>query len=400
MTMTTVRAVDVAMLCPTVTGTVLMARGALTGGRRERSLWGALLLVTGAVAAGVPGIRRCIENLLGVASVANVVVHLLTLGAAACLIEFVHGTTDDRRGLSAPVWGLAAACPALVLVFALMPRPDGEEDLLTQTTTGWSLAYWGIVTLYLGWGLLVCAVMCFRYMSHAASGALRTSLRLIGAGSLFGLAHEVHRAVYLLVHTAAPGWFASTAVVATTQVLLASSVLLLVLGVSWPGLAERVRVRRVRTRIRRIRPLWLALRETVPEVMLPLPAALAEDPDVLLYRYVIEIRDGALALGAFAGERTREAARTLLTAQGLSGTALEAAVEAAALRYAARQTAPGEAPGAARPPGTGPAGDDLDAEVAWLELVAEAYATPGVRRVAGELPAGPAPAGEDAPDTT
>ncbi|MFE2145171.1 MAB_1171c family putative transporter [Streptomyces sp. NPDC059456] len=398
--MTTVRAVDVALLCPTVTGTVLMARGALTGGRRERSLWGALFLVTGAVAVGVPGIRRCIENLLGVASVANVLVHLLSLGAAACLIEFIHGTTtaDDRRGLSAPVRGLAVACPALVLVFALMPRPDGEEDLLTQTSTGWSLAYWGIVTLYLGWGLLACAVMCFRYMSHAASGALRTSLRLIGAGSLFGLAYEAHRVVYLLGHTAAPGWFAGTAVVATTQVLLASSMLLLVLGVAWPGLAERVRVRRVRTRIRRIRPLWLALREAVPEVMLPLPAALARDADVLLYRYVIEIRDGTLALGAFAGEPAREAARTLLTAQGLSGAALEAAVEAAALRYAARQTVPGGASsGAARPPGAGPAGDDLDAEVAWLELVAEAYATPRVRRVAGELPAGPAPVGEDAP---
>ncbi|MGW6876990.1 MAB_1171c family putative transporter [Streptomyces xanthophaeus] len=380
--MSAVRAVDLAFLGPVVLGTAWMGRVALAGGRREKALWAALLFQTAAIVAGVPGVRRGIDGLLGIASVTNLIVHLLTLGSAACLIEFVHRTTSDGRRLSAPVRGLAVAGPLLVAVFAMMPRPDGEEDLLTQETTGWSLAYWGIVMLYIGWGLALSISMCLRYGRQAAPGSLRTSLRLIGAGSFCGLLYVTHRVAYLVAHTFVPGWFGNAAVVVTTQVLMACTLPLLILGVAWPSLAERVRVRRVRRRLKRIRPLWLALREVAPEVMLPLPAALERDPDVLLYRHVIEIRDGALAVRA-AGEDARAA----LVAAGLSGPALEAAAEAVALRCAT----PGPGPGRTAVPADtagrlGPAADgDLDAEVAWLERVAAAYRTPLVRRTAETL---------------
>ncbi|WP_412078527.1 MAB_1171c family putative transporter [Streptomyces xanthophaeus] len=384
--MSAVRAFDLALVGPLTLGTVWMGRGALAGGLRERSLWGALSLVTAATVAGVPGVRRGIDGLLGVASGTNLIVHLLTLAAAACLIEFVHQTTGDRRRLSSPVRWLTVAGPALVLVFAMMPRPDGDEDLLTQATTGWSLAYWGIVTLYLGWGLTNCASMCLRYGGQAASGSLLTSLRLIGAGSVAGLLYVCHRVAYLAVQSVVPGWFRNSAVVATTQLLLACALLLLILGVAWPSLAERVRLRRVRGRLARIRPLWSALREAAPEVMLSLPSELKKDPDVLLYRYVIEIRDGALAVGSFDSGEVREAARAALAAEGLSGGTLDASVEAVSLRCALKRAAPGDGPKSpGRPPGAEPADDDLDAEVAWLEQVAVAYRTPLVRQLAEEL---------------
>lgn len=378
-----VRAVDVAILVPVLLGSVWMGRVALAGGRREKALWIALLFQTAAIAAGVPAVRRCIDGLLAVASVTNLIVHLLTLGAASCLIEFVHQTTSDGRRLSAPVRGLAVAGPLLVAVFAAMPRPDGEKDLLTEATTGWSLAYWGIVMLYLGWGLALSASMCLRYGRQAAPGSLRTSLRLLGAGSICGLLYVTHRVAYLVVHTIVPGWFDNAAVVATTQVLMACTLPLLIFGVAWPSLAERARVRRVRRRLKRLRPLWLALREVAPEVMLPLPAALERDPDVLLYRHVIEIRDGALAVRAAC-----EDARAALVTAGLSGPALEAATQAVALRRAVREPGPSAAPGVPTARSGPPSVDGgLDAEVTWLEQVAAAYRTPLVRRTAEALAA-------------
>ncbi|MFE1318543.1 MAB_1171c family putative transporter [Kitasatospora phosalacinea] len=388
--MSAVRAVDVALLVPSTLGTVWMGRVTLPcGRRRERALWGAMALVTLAIAAGVPAVRRLIDVLLGVASVTNLVVHLLTLGATGCLVEFIHQAAGERDRPAAPVRALPFACAALTAVFAAMPRPDGEQDLLTQAETGWSLAYWGIVTLYLGWGLAVCARTSLRYGRLAVPGPLRTSLRLLAAGSLTGLLYLGHRSLYLALHDAAPGLFDNAAVLATTQGLTASAVLLLTVGIAWPSLAERLRTRRTRARIRRLHPLWQALHDAVPEVALPLPPTLKGDPDVVLYRYVIEIRDAALAVGAFEDGAVRARASELLTTAGVAGASLEAAAEAVAVRCAvlrARQRTGGTRSPEARP-GDGAGHDGLEAEVAWLEQVAAYFHTPVAARTADRIAA-------------
>ena len=138
-----------------------------------------------------------------------------------------------------------------------------------------------------------------------------------------------HRVAYLLVQSVVPGWFRSSAVVATTQLLLACALLLLILGVAWPSLAERVRLGPVprpprqdpsavvgaarggaRSDAPRRRPGWKGIRTSCST------------------GYVIEIRDGALAVGAFDSGDIRDAALAALAAKGLSGPRLEAAVEA------------------------------------------------------------------------
>src|SRR5439155_23768653 len=110
------------------------------------------------------------------------------------------------------------------------------------------------------------------------------------------------------------------------------------------------------------------------------------DLDFRLYRRVIEIRDGRLALRGFLDERVAATADALGRRAGLSGDALAAATEAAVIAAALRAKAAG-AP--ARPPAAEPVtgGRDLADEVAWLTQVARAFAgSPVVAAVVARVP--------------
>jgi hypothetical protein len=99
-----------------------------------------------------------------------------------------------------------------------------------------------------------------------------------------------------------------------------------------------------------------------------------------LYRRVIEIRDGLLALRSYRDPEVRIGARRCGEAAGLTGDELRAAVAAAQVRAALNAKAQGRvAPANSR----GSAddremfelrrGNDLTAEAAWLRQIARAY---------------------------
>ncbi|MEV6304755.1 DUF6545 domain-containing protein [Actinoplanes sp. NPDC051861] len=133
---------------------------------------------------------------------------------------------------------------------------------------------------------------------------------------------------------------------------------------AWPRTRRRVRTVLAAYRMLIVlRPLWSAMRSAFPEVVLWRPARSAVElrgvagVRLRLYRRVIEIRDGMLAL------------RDHLPA----GTAPEgAAAEARAIAAALSRLAAGEPP--ADPPGRwAPVGPDMADEIAWLSRVSVAY---------------------------
>jgi hypothetical protein len=125
----------------------------------------------------------------------------------------------------------------------------------------------------------------------------------------------------------------------------------------------------------RLGPLWRALVRAEPAIVLDPPVV----PDVLLvsrlrlrlYRRVIEIRDGLLALQPYRKLDIAAAARERATRAGLRGQRLEAAVEAAIVAAALRSRAAGAPPAAPEVPVTG--GGDLDSDTAFLSQVARVY---------------------------
>ncbi|WP_329118807.1 MAB_1171c family putative transporter [Streptomyces sp. NBC_01353] len=407
--MTAIRPFELVLLGPLWMATVYSARRALTRDPRSGLLSGMIALITLSVTIGTPGIRRTLEAATGAEGVTNLLTHLLSLSAVTCLMAFIRSLTRGSAtgtGPEAPpaprrarwqAFALPVVAAALSGAFFLSPRPDPEAYLLTQTPTAPVYAYWSILLLYLGWGMAEAGRMCHRYRHQAPPGPLRTSLRLLHAASVSGLVYAAHRAVFLAVGRRDLWLFHDDVVIATTQILLAPTLLLIVAGIAWPGLVDLERARRGRRRLRRIRPLWKAIGEAVPEVVLPLPSELSSASDVLLYRRIIEISDGMLVLAPYCGEGARAEARRLLVSAGLTGGRLEAAVEAVCLRRAITRRCSGAdasavpeyAPEPSGPAGHGPDPDDWEALGARLELVARAYAHPVVIRTADALRHGP-----------
>ncbi|MEV7023186.1 MAB_1171c family putative transporter, partial [Kitasatospora sp. NPDC093558] len=158
---------------------------------------------------------------------------------------------------------------------------------------------------------------------------------------------------------------------------------------------------RARYAYRRLEPLWSALRATVPAVeLLPDAARVGRRAPhgarFALYRRIIEIRDGQLALRPYVHPQVPSWVAELTASTGgvrfrrrhEAAVTVEAAGIAAALEAAeAGHRYPAE-PSAGYVPSEGQVG--IDEEVAWLVKVADAFTTSpavaGVRsRVRDEL---------------
>ncbi|MGA4866521.1 MAB_1171c family putative transporter [Streptomyces lavendulocolor] len=366
--------------------------------RQDRLMWRMWAIWAVAFTIGIPAIRRVIDATVGLESFTNLPVHMLSLCAMAMLFEFIREATGARHhGMARLRWAVLGLTEAgLTVTFALTPLPDGEADLVTAVDSPSMTAYWMIFLGYVAYGVVSAIRLCWRYGRHAAPGPTRTSMRLLGWASCLGLVYVVHRLVHLVAKAA--GWPGPSAdgVVATTQALLAGTLLLLVASVCWPSLAEVRRRARLRGQVKAIRPFWRLLTEATPEVVLPLPEELRQDEELVRYRYVIEIRDSAIALSGHVGEAEQEAARRAAADAGAPGQ--EETAEAAVLLFAAaceRTGLPPRFPEHALVQESA----DLDTEAEWLRRVALAAAAPAAARIAEglgaavEAAAGPRTAG-------
>ena len=130
-------------------------------------------------------------------------------------------------------------------------------------------------------------------------------LRCVGLGAAFGLAYVAVKVIFLLlVMAGTPGPPELESILARSAAAAAG--ILVVVGATWPAIGPRVAAARsgvaAYIRHRRLYPLWAALYRVEPGIALdPVDSALADalrvgQPGFRLYRRVIEIQDGRLAL--------------------------------------------------------------------------------------------------------
>lgn len=352
--------------------------------RRDRLLWTMWMLWAVLFTIGVPAVRRVLDAAVGMESFTNLPVHMLALCAMTALVEFIREVTGGRRNSKAWLrWVLLGLAEAgLVTTFFASPLPDGDTDLVTRTDLPLMQVYWAIFLAYIAYGVVRKIHLCWRYGRQASPGPLRTSMNLLGLASCFGLLYVIHRLVYLAAAVA--GSTSTAGVAATTQILLACTLVLFIAGVAYPALAEAARRRRLRKDRRVLRPLWELLTAVTPEVVLPLPEALSRDHEFVRYRYVIEIRDAALAVSGHVRPEQEARVQEELTGAGLAGSALDAAFDAALVLFAVESERAGAAPSAAEHPLLRE-GPDIDAEMAWMRRVTAAMATPAVEAAVGRL---------------
>jgi hypothetical protein len=267
------------------------------------------------------------------------------------------------------------------VVIALLGMAAVKPDLLGAELTPVAATYWVLLNVYLGLALATSAVVFWTIGTDVPPGMPRTALRAIAGGagvlavdSFFrsGVMVALGRGMTLDLAALDPP---ATAVQAT-------GVLLMVGGGAVAAPPRTRAVLRAYRSLLILRPLWRAMRDAFPEVILFTPRwsvvalAGADEVHLRVYRRVIEIRDGMLALRAYLPPDSSPSTSTSHShfsgETDLSDFSDPAVVEAEAIVAALERRACGAEPFAV----TGswaPVGPETDDEVAWLSRVSAAY---------------------------
>jgi hypothetical protein len=347
-----------------------------------RALCAAITLVAVTATLAIPAVGRAVDTIVGVPSVA-------ILGAHVCIVLFSgivlglllfwsHPPEEARRKTRRLVPVFALTLLVLIVLFLLAPIEETTTSLAGRYALHPYVAEY--LTVYLSAMAVALAAIVrlgWRYAKIAGRPWLRRGLRVTVAGAIAGIFFALCKGVYIvglrtgvdlrLVEALTPLFASLTALLVTAGLTLPA----------WgPRLAEVAGALGRYRAYRRLTPLWRALYRAVPEIALVPPSPYADwlPPDVgfRLYRRVIEIRDGRLALRPYFDQGVAARARRLGESAGLSGPDLDAAVEASVLAAALRAKNDGKAVSAVQV--DAPGGSDLSGEVAWLVSVATAFA--------------------------
>jgi hypothetical protein len=227
---------------------------------------------------------------------------------------------------------------------------------------------------------------------------------LIAIGCIVGLLYVAEKVAYLVVVLF--GGSPSASVESSAARLLAVTGGLLVLAGSlvpavYPRCRAAARWAGTYRAHRALYPLWSALHEITPEIALDPAASELRDRlrfrnlDFRLYRRVIEIRDGRLALRPFLDADVARRAREDALMSGQRDGDVEATVEARVLATGVENARQHRRPAEVLPPSEH-GGDDFMSEVEWLLRVArvDPLARPATSGEStsprGRLEAGPA----------
>ncbi|MCA2215990.1 MAB_1171c family putative transporter [Jidongwangia harbinensis] len=255
---------------------------------------------------------------------------------------------------------VVAAMSALIL---LAPVHDRYTVHFWKTHAGESLMLWylTIFLVALSTGLLAIAYRAWRFSALAGQLPwLRRGLRLTTAGALLSFGYCACRGSYLILLGAD---IRADALVDIAMPFAGLGQVVFVAGLTMPSWGPQTRVDEIGA-YRALEPLWSALRAEFPDIALHTPATggttAVGDLDYRLYRRMVEIWDGQLALRPY-----RHADETGATDELSARADAEARSIIAALR-SRRDGAP--------PAGTGPAPGAVDGELDWLVAVSRSYA--------------------------
>ncbi|WP_305785945.1 MAB_1171c family putative transporter [Symbioplanes lichenis] len=388
--------------------TVLIRLPTLGRGPEQRALWATVLALALVKTASSPAGSAALDR---VTTHAAVVPHLFGVLSAYFLLRFVMLVTG---------WA------------DTHPRAAGRQLIVTVAVLvalialiGTDTAYWIVLNSYLGGVLSVAGLIFWRPAGAASSRSLRLGLRAMAAGVWIIALYAVVKTVVVIAGAlGAPVSFAPIEPVANG--VRTAGMILAVVGAAVPASGRARTILRAYRSLWALRPLWTLMRRTFPDVILfPRRRALIElagfeEVRLRLYRRVIEIRDGMLALRGWLPASAHEEARQFVG--DAPASLVEACAVALALDRRARDLAPGSpdfsrlSPGGSGPspagsgfsqagsglspggPGdSGPssggsggsglspggsggrwleAGDDLASEIAWLSAVSAAIRRP------------------------
>jgi hypothetical protein len=371
-----------------------------------RALWLSMLLFAAATTVLIPAIYLDIDRATRIPNVARLIAHVLVILASwsslAFLAHFTLSTDRARTRVRRALWLALVVSVVLIVLFVAANPANEEARSFTDLYAGSRFidAYRLVFLAYVGVTLATVVRLSWSFRRVSGSRpALHLGLTLVAAGGTVGLAYVANGVLYVFAQRFGVGYPLSE--VTASTVLGAVSVSLVVIGTTMPawgrrlGIEQAARWLATRRACRRLYPLWRDVCRAAPEIVLQqVPAPILDAMAVRnlrfrLYRRVVEIRDARLVLAARVPGAAPGRAERLARDTGLTGPRLQAVVEAACLRagIASITTVQADSLTTPRLPRTITAIDLAD-EVAFLEMVSEAYQnSPVVKVVVAELAA-------------
>ncbi|MFC4116603.1 MAB_1171c family putative transporter [Nonomuraea zeae] len=352
------------------------------------TVWLLLLGLSLSLTLLTPAVYLFVGRVTGIPNLARLLGHgsmlVVAWSARTFLWHLSHPASAARPLTRLHLAALALTFVVMCTLFAAADTPvDDVRFAARYAAAPWVLEYWIIYIAYLIPAFTSMAVLGRQYARMSTAPLLRVGLRLVTVGAYLAIGYHLHKAVAFAAERFSFSY-------PLTGNLLADGILpllghLLVLSgatlPAWGRLvnapASLVWLGRYRT-YQALRPLWRALYAASPHIALtPATPALLDlltvrDLNLRLYRRVIEIRDGRLALAPYLDPDVAAAARAGAARTGLHGQALDAAAEAAALHAALRAKARGVL-AVPDPVAQTPGGGDLDSDTAFLREVARAF---------------------------
>jgi len=358
--------------------------GTFTGNATQRLLWAAVLALAVGMTLEIPVVAESVEQLPGTPTNSlHLVKHILVVVAAGLVVEVARDLAlpprEARRGRMRRAVAQLVMVVLLVELFAAAPVHDSDLEGLTTAAVGEPalLAYWAVYVLALGSAEIRIVAVAWSSVRTFPPGTLRNAMRLMGVGAAVGVLYCLNKAAYLVSATIMDGiWPDAEAAEQIQSAVLAATVCIMAAGLLWPMAAEWPPVRRLaalRTH-RRLYPLWRSYYEAEPSIALddaaqsPSVVAGLRDIELRLYRRIIEIRDGMLAVRPYASGHSRELAQREAHSAGHRDPELVA--EGAWLEVGRRAKMRGGSPYDHQPAAPS-GGADLDGEIQVLTRIAK-----------------------------
>jgi len=346
-----------------------------------------------ASAAAAMGVAAAWPGLLGAEPPAYPVVAWLMISLGLLATWTFLGVLAAAAGQSARPLALVAVPLAAAAVAGLIQAL--APDTGPAAGDGWSVPVLASQCL-----LAACycpaegriAVIAWRFARRVRVRHIRWGIRAIAAGAAVILVLVVARAVMISCY--ASGMQAAGRAASPIAAIQGAAVIAIVAGTTaqawFPALARLGRQAWLWAAYWRLRPLWAAVRQVIPELALPRPPGVWRNIRYRVDRRVIEIRDAELALRAYAAPEVAARAEAAARSAGLDPATAVAVAEAAVIAAALAARRDGQPP---RRDGT-PAEvinavpvNDLRAEAARLIAVTRAFRrSPLVRRIAATTP--------------
>jgi hypothetical protein len=349
---------------------------------------GALALLGSTFTVSTPAVWSWLDRTTGVENLAALWANLSVVAFSGTVqllvLWWVNPPEVARRQARLRLAFLAVTAVALVVLFlaAGPTEPHTTDFVATYAGRPVFAAYLLVYLSAFALGMVDVVRLCWPYARLAGRSWLRRGLRTTAVGAGCGLVYAAVRVADVIGAQAGADvkrWEPIAPPAASLGALL------VILGLTMPAWGPRLSefrgwVRR-RRQYRQLQPLWSDLHRLMPQIALEPPAGTPlSNLDRQLYRRVIELYDGSLALRPYLDEAAASRARRIGARLGLRADDLAAVMEAARLRGAVRAYAHGEPHTATGEGGDEPAsarpddGTDLAQEVARLVRVSRAYA--------------------------